>query len=60
MVKEKGDNRSPYLRPLKALTQSLALPFTKIAKNTKDKPPLIQVFHLELNPFLSSTWTRKP
>ncbi|KAL6331982.1 hypothetical protein AAG906_020335 [Vitis piasezkii] len=50
--KQKGERGSPCFRPLKALTQLLALSFTKIAKVTEDKQPLIQDLHLKLNPFL--------
>ena len=60
MVKRKRDNGSSCLRPLVALTQPLAFSFTKIANFFINKEPLIQVLHLELNHFLSSTWFRKP
>ena len=50
MVKRKRDNGSPSLIPLDVLTQPLAFPFTRIAKVTNDKQPLIQVLHLGPNP----------
>ena len=59
ILKRKGDSGSPCLKSLGALTQPLALPFTGIAKEREDKP-LIQVLYVELNPFLSSTWSRNP
>ena len=53
MVKRKGKRGSPCLQTL-VLTHSLAFPFTRIAKLTEDKQPLIQDLHFVLNPFLSS------
>ncbi|RVW15385.1 putative ribonuclease H protein [Vitis vinifera] len=44
IVNRKGDIGSPCLNPLVALTHPLAFPFTKIAKETEDKQPLIQWF----------------
>ena len=58
MVKRKGDRGFPYLKPLVALTHPLVLSFTKITKFLIDEHSLIQVLHLGLNRFLSSTWSK--
>ena len=58
MVKRKGDRGFPYLNPLVALTHPLVLSFTKITKFLIDEHSLIQVLHLGLNRFLSSTWSK--
>ena len=59
MVKRKWERGSRSLQPLQAFTQPLAFQFIKTAKVVEDKHPLIQDLHFELNPFHSSTWSKK-
>lgn len=60
MIKKNRERGSPCLKPLDALIHPLAFSFTKIEKLVEDKQPLIQDLYLVPNPFLSSTWSRKP